>query len=214
MTDASYMMRGEVERMFEGSGPGWRAQMERMKYDEPQLIAGQLERLLQGGVLEAPLLDLGCGTGLNGTAVRRFCRRLEGVDLSPSMLAVAAETSLYDELHQGEAVSFLHGRTGYGAITAAGLCCFLSDLHPLFEAVARALQADGLFVFTNDALAGPGPVATSPRHPAMTLHSIEHIVDAARRARLQVESYQRSVVRLDFYQLRPIEGAVTVLRKT
>jgi predicted TPR repeat methyltransferase len=213
MTDPNYMNIPEVERMFAAAGPGWAAQMERQRYSEPALVTAFLEWVLQKRVIEAPLLDLGCGSGLAAPGLRPLCRRLEGIDLSPSMLEVAGSTGLYDELHQGEAVPFLRSRMGYGGIVASGVACFFSDLYPLFEVVEHALQPGSPFVFTNDTLLGPGDVAASPRSAAMYLQSVQHIAEAAGRARLQVLSYQRCTVRLDFRLGQPVDGAVTVLGK-
>jgi predicted TPR repeat methyltransferase len=213
MSEPSYMMVEAVAAMFAGVGPIWAAQMERQQCTEPARIAAFLASALNGQLLEAPILDVGCGTGLGAAALRQLCRRLEGIDLSPSMIEIAAQSGLYDELHLGEAVPFLRARTGYGAITAAGVCCFFNDLLPLFEAVAHALSPGGVFVCTSDHWAGPGEVAVSPRHQAMRLHSLQHIAGAAQAAGLQVRSYQRSILRLDFFHGLPIDGAVTVLRK-
>ncbi len=51
------------------------------------------------------MLDLGCGTGLGGTAFRLFVGRLAGVDLSPAMVAQAAAKIFYDRLVDGGPVA-------------------------------------------------------------------------------------------------------------
>ena len=213
MSEPSYMMAEAVAAMFVGVGPRWAAQMERQQCTEPAKVAAFLSWILNGQVLDAPILDVGCGTGLGAAALRPLCRRLEGIDLSQSMIEIAEQGGLYDQLYLGEAVPFLHARTGYGAIAATGVCCFFNDLRPLFDAVAHALLRGGVFVCTSDTWTGPGEVAVSPRHEAMRLHSVQHIVGAAQAAGLQVRSYQRSILRLDFFQGLPIDGAVTVLSK-
>ena len=53
-------------------------------------------------------LDLGCGTGLAGAALRPLVERLTGVDLSERMVALAREKKLYDRLETGDLVQFLH----------------------------------------------------------------------------------------------------------
>ena len=44
------------------------------------------------------MLDLGCGTGLAGEAFRPHVDWLEGVDLSPGMIAQARKKTIYDRL--------------------------------------------------------------------------------------------------------------------
>lgn len=95
------------------------------------------------------ILDLGCGTGLVGTLVRPLAARLDGVDLAPAMLAKARDKGMYDRLDQADLLTFLSGqKDGYDAIVAAATLIHFGDLGSLFQAAARRLRPDGLFVFT------------------------------------------------------------------
>ncbi len=51
---------------------------------------------------DGPVLDVGCGTGLVGTELRKMQPDLliDGVDISPEMLAVAARKGLYGRLFE------------------------------------------------------------------------------------------------------------------
>lgn len=52
---------------------------------------------------EARILDAGCGTGLVGQALRTLgFSRLEALDASPAMLAVARAKGVYHRLHQAD----------------------------------------------------------------------------------------------------------------
>ena len=120
---------------------------EDLHYSGPELI----EEVLSGlGRRYARALDLGCGTGLAGPAVRAFAHRLEGVDLSPKMIAQAERRSVYDALFVGEAVAFLQGADSgaYDCLVAADVLVYLGDLRPLFAAAARAMAHGAPFVFT------------------------------------------------------------------
>ncbi|MFC7539927.1 class I SAM-dependent DNA methyltransferase [Siccirubricoccus deserti] len=65
------------------------------------------------------VLDLGCGTGLSGVALAPFAARLEGLDLSPRMLAEAGRRGLYQALHQADLLSFLPAHpAAYGLVAA------------------------------------------------------------------------------------------------
>lgn len=210
-----YTQLDEVTRMFANhTADTWAKAMTRLDFQEPGLVGAALRWALQETVLDTPILDAGCGTGLCGPLIRNFSRRVEGVDLSASMLESAKESGYYEAVHCSELVQFLREHEGYGAIVASGVCCFISDLRPLFAGARHALVDDGLFVFTIDLHDGPEPVVVSPRHAAMTLHNPKHMLAEAHHAGFELRQYQRCRMRNDFYQLQPIDGAVVVLKAT
>ena len=57
------------------------------------------------------ILDAGCGTGVLGERLRPYTRNLDGVDLSPHMVAKAREKRVYDRLACADLVDFL--RVGF-----------------------------------------------------------------------------------------------------
>ena len=94
-------------------------------------------------------LDLGCGSGLAAPLLRPLARRLEGVDLSPRMIARAAATRLYDELHVAELLAHLAAtRLRHDLVVACDVFIYLGNLAPAFGAVARVLEPQGMFAFT------------------------------------------------------------------
>jgi predicted TPR repeat methyltransferase len=103
-------------------------------------------------------LDLGCGTGLAGVPLRARVERLEGVDLSPAMLAKARERGLYDALETADIVDHLRSfkSAAFDLIVAADALVYCGDLRPVFAATAAALVPGGLFAFTVESFAGEG----------------------------------------------------------
>ena len=212
--DLPWVKFEDVQGMFSVfNDEKWSSAMERLDFQEPKLVAMALQWTLKDTVLETPILDAGCGTGLVAPLVRKFSKRLEGVDLSPEMIDGAKKSGDYDALHCAEIVTFMESHEGYGAIVASSLCIFLSDLRPLFKAAHHALVSGGVFVFTADLHPGEEPVVVSPRHHAMTLHNPKKMLMGAWDAGLELVSYQQCRMRNDFFKLQPIEGAVAVLRK-
>lgn len=55
-----------------------------------------------GPLPEGPVVDLGCGSGAVGPALKQLGRRLTGVDLSPAMLDEARAIGCYDELVEAD----------------------------------------------------------------------------------------------------------------
>jgi len=95
------------------------------------------------------ILDIGCGTGLVGAAVRASANRLDGVDLSAAMLEKARGKNLYDRLEQADIIAFMSAhKDSYDAIAGAATLIHFGDLQTVFQAAAAALRPSGLFVFT------------------------------------------------------------------
>ncbi|MEO8301598.1 MAG: tetratricopeptide repeat protein, partial [Rhizomicrobium sp.] len=116
-------------------------------YFAPRLVADALRQHAPRAKLD--ILDIGCGTGLMGAAVRDLAQRLDGVDLSPAMLEKAHAKSVYDRLEQAEIVSFLAAHpNSYDAIAGAATLIHFGDLRAVFQAAAASLRDNGLFVFT------------------------------------------------------------------
>jgi SAM-dependent methyltransferase len=93
------------------------------------------------------VLDLACGTGRIGAWLRgRGSAAIDGIDITPEMLAVARGKGAYRELHLADV-----SRTGLAAETY-DLCLqsladeHLPDLRPLYREVARVTSSGGTFV--------------------------------------------------------------------
>lgn len=132
------------------------ALVERLGYRAPALLAEAIAAAWPGNVF-AHVHDLGCGTGLMAAALVEAGLvadggRIEGVDLSPAMIAAAADKALYAELRVGDVVADL-GRAGtvFDLVVAADVFVYIGDLAPVFAAVAARLDPGGLFAFTVEA---------------------------------------------------------------
>lgn len=153
---------GYVRALFDGYAHSFdRHLVENLRYRGPDLIRDALQRacMARGRRFRfGRAFDLGCGTGLMGRALADVCPLIEGVDLSPRMLAEAAKAQVYGALHESELLPFLEAAPERGAdlVVAADVFVYLAALEPVFAAARRALQADGLFAFTVQAHGGEG----------------------------------------------------------
>jgi predicted TPR repeat methyltransferase len=120
----------------------------RLAYRGPQLLADAIDGL--GRTQFSRAIDLGCGTGLCGVALRARAQQLIGVDLSAAMIAEARAKQIYDRLVVQEITAFLAAeRPGCAdLVLAADVLVYIGDLTPLFAAARRALAPSGLFAFT------------------------------------------------------------------
>src|SRR5688572_25496699 len=79
-------------------------------------------------------VDLGCGTGRTGAWLRkRGVATIDGVDLTPQMLAVARERSVYRRLVEADIASTGLGASAYDLVIASLVDEHLPDLRPLYR---------------------------------------------------------------------------------
>ena len=109
-------------------------------------------------------LDLGCGTGLCGAALRPHVAWLAGVDLSSRMVAGAAKKTdvdrpLYDRLAVGDLQAGLTAEPEHSLdlVIAADVFNYSGDLAPIFAAAERALRPGALLAFTVQTHTRPAP---------------------------------------------------------
>jgi len=92
---------------------------EQMGYAYPKAIAEAYHRLTTG--TEVPIADIGCGTGFVAAEMNVPPAAIDGMDISPEMLGIAAEKGLYRNLFQVDLTGPLTIITnGYGAVLSAG----------------------------------------------------------------------------------------------
>jgi len=88
--------------------------IERMGYAMPRIVAEVFKRV--GG--HGPVLDVGCGSGAVG--IELAGHRVDGLDLSPEMLAVAVQKGVYTRLVEGDLLKALplENRSYRGVVSA------------------------------------------------------------------------------------------------
>jgi predicted TPR repeat methyltransferase len=147
---AQAMSSAYVRTLFDQYAPRFDGALEALAYRGPQLLLDAVMRARPGKFAAA--LDLGCGTGLAGTAFRPSVAHLTGVDLSPGMIARCRGKGIYDRLETGEIAAFLEaGRAAqrrYDLVIAADVFAYLYDLAPIMQAVADVLEPGGIVAFT------------------------------------------------------------------
>ncbi len=181
---------GYVRALFDAFAPRFDAELQgALAYRTPALLAA----LLGPGPF-ARVLDLGCGTGLSGTALRPAAVRLEGLDLSPRMLAKARATGRYDALHEGDLLEFLPKRAGaFDAVAAADVLNYLGDLQPAFAAIRMALKPGGVAAWSLER--GEAPVTL---HEGMRFrHDPAHAAALAEAAGLRVTAQEDAALRTE-----------------
>lgn len=121
-------------------------------------------------------IDLGCGTGLTGVALRPLTDVLTGVDVSANMVAAARTKAIYDRLAVGDIGGFFEGEPTGSAdlVLAADVFVYVGDLAAILMQAARVLRAGGTIAFTAQRCADGIVVGSDMRFA----HAISY-VDAA-----------------------------------
>ncbi len=155
-----------VEKTFDSFAASFDSKLAKLLYRAPELVAEMLKRPDLEPSKSLDVLDAGCGTGLCGSLVASYARRLVGVDLSERMLAQARERDVYDELVKGELTAYLAGCSDtFDVIVSADTLVYFGPLDAVVDAAATALRPGGRVIFTVEELAGKGyALGTSGRY--------------------------------------------------
>ncbi len=200
-----------VRDLFDGFAERFDAELaEGLDYRTPDLLAAAL-REAGAPAGQGRGLDLGCGTGLSGVALAPLTRRLEGLDLSPRMLAQARRRGVYAALHLADLLQWLPAHPGaFDLIAAADVLNYLGDLRPALAGIAAALRPGGLAAFSLEAGEGGG----APFALGATMryrHDPGHAAVLAAEAGFEVVARSRATLRRE--RGAPVAGVLMVLRR-
>lgn len=198
-----------IRTLFDQYAPRFDTELtEMLNYRAPALVAAALGRHAprDGGLR---ILDLGCGTGLSGVALKPFAQRLDGIDLSPGMIGKARERQLYDSLQVAEVHDFLAGiDLEWDMIAAVDMLNYVGDLAPIFSAAAVRLALGGFLIGTLEKHETGGVALTAKRRYAQ---GRDHLDAAAAQAGLEPVEISEEVLRTEGGA--PVAGLIFVLRK-
>jgi predicted TPR repeat methyltransferase len=138
---------GYVRHLFDQFAADYDARMiSQLGYAAPRILR-ELADLVMAGREGLDILDLGCGTGLTGVAFKDLARRLDGIDLSPSMIEKARTRGIYDRLAVAD-IEAARDKARYDLLLAADTLVYLGDLTQIFAFACGSLRAGGFFLFT------------------------------------------------------------------
>ncbi|WP_296081566.1 class I SAM-dependent methyltransferase [uncultured Agrobacterium sp.] len=126
--------------------------VEQLGYAVPMMVRQRLQTLELGPFKR--LLDLGCGTGLTGEALRDMVEDITGIDISENMVEIAHEKDVYETLYVAEVEDFLEDNDDepFDIITATDVLPYLGALEPLFFGAAENMVEGGIFIFSSETL--------------------------------------------------------------
>ncbi len=117
-------------------------------YQAPTVVA---ETVVTRHPTAGSVLDVGCGTGLVGRALRArgFAGRILGLDISQTSLDVAQQSGAYDSLEAAD----LQQRLAFeddsvDAVVCVGVMTYLPEVEAAWREFARVARAGGIVVAT------------------------------------------------------------------
>jgi predicted TPR repeat methyltransferase len=158
------------------------------------------------------MLDLGCGTGLTGEAMRDRAAHITGVDLAGEMVDIAGEKGDYDRLFVGDAVVFLEDNDGdpWDLIVAADVLPYLGRVEALFRGAAARLAPGGALVFSTESAPEGSPEYIVGRKHRFA-HSGTHILAVLEAHGFEVLEVAPITVRED--EGAPVAGDLVLARR-
>jgi SAM-dependent methyltransferase len=124
------------------------------------------------------ILDLACGTGRIGVWLRRRCPDavIDGIDLTPEMLALAAKTGAYRTLRIADVTDTGLAAGTYELCTQALADEHLPEVEPLYREISRVTRPGGVFVLVG-------------YHPAFLMAGVPTHFDRAPGESVTIRSY-------------------------
>ena len=124
--------------------------VQKLEYCGPRVIFEMVRENSPTGSFGS-ILDLGCGTGLVGVEFRSFCNRIEGIDLSKSMINQAKKRNLYDKLTKVELKEYLlSADLNFDYFIATDVFIYVGDLLELFRIIKSKNKKPGRIAFTTE----------------------------------------------------------------
>jgi len=199
-----------IEELFDEYSRSFDSELSsELEYSTPRNMAAALERLFPGKIF-GNAADLGCGTGLSGAALKCFCGKIRGVDISAGMLEMAAGKKIYDSLSKSEISEFLEKEESvFDLLSAADSLIYCGEIREILKNAYNALAGGGIFIFSLESFSGREyELGESGRFR----HSPVYIEKLAAGLSFRIIASDRVKLRKEFGEW--VEGIIFVLEKS
>lgn len=138
-----------VERLFDGYAERFDEHLVgQLDYQVPRMLVELLASIETSKNL-GEVLDLGCGTGLMGDALKDHVSHIDGVDLSQNMLDLAEKRNIYRSLVRQDIEAYLrHTDQRWNTMACTDVFIYMGDLRPIIKQIAKRLTPKGWLGFS------------------------------------------------------------------
>ena len=124
--------------------------VDNLEYKIPKKIVEMILKNHSGEMLGS-ILDLGCGTGLTGVEIKKYCMNIEGIDLSARMLEKARKKNVYDRLTNRDIVDYLSTENlNFDYFISTDVFIYVGDLCDVFRLIKSRNSSGGKLVFSTE----------------------------------------------------------------
>ena len=143
--------REYVENLFDNYAINFEHSLvNKLEYKIPNLITEMIVAK-NSNIQLGSVLDLGCGTGLIGDEIKKYCSNLEGIDLSKSMLEKASAKNIYDKLEHKDIVEYLSTENlDFNYFISTDVFIYVGELSKIFKLIKSRNKSKGKFVFSTE----------------------------------------------------------------
>ena len=139
----------QLKQIYDDWANNYDDNLKNWDYRAPAHAADMLHGKIQAGSV---LLDVGCGTGLSGAALRAagFTGPIDGVDLSPASLKKAEQRDVYRTLAPVDlqALPLAMPDNCYDAVLCVGVLTYVPESEGVLREFARILRPGGTVLVT------------------------------------------------------------------
>ena len=201
-----------IEEVFNSYADKFDAHLQQaLQYGVPEKLAALVARHAPLAAGKWNILDLGCGTGLAGSAIAPFARQLVGVDLSAKMLEKARARNLYQRLECSDVLAMMRGEqaSSYDLVISSDVFVYIGELGEIASEVMRLLRPGGFFAFSVEAL-GALPQSDECEYRLQETgryaHSVKYLARLASTNGFLVQEMAAAQLRMDHG--KPINGYI------
>ena len=201
-----------VRQVFDRFANTFNQEFYELGYQGPQILDAAVKQEFSPEEKSLEILDAGCGTGLCGPVLRRYARKLVGVDLSPAMLDRARRLNVYDELVTAELSTYFNDAgAAFDLIASADTLNYFGLLEPILMAGSRALRDGGCMVFTCEADSEYSERGYRLGHHGRYCHTKDYLKHCLAEAGLTIRGITSAILRREAGE--PVEAIVVRARK-
>jgi predicted TPR repeat methyltransferase len=195
-----------VVELFDQYAPTYDQHMNQvLKYRAPEILRKLLTSYGPARGRRYLACDLGCGTGRSMEAFQRLVTQVDGYDLSPVMLQLAAEKNIYRQLTAGDCIETLEAAPGpYDLFLAADLLPYIGEVDSLFTVIKQKAKSPAFLLFSTEFQeSGNSPrLLISGRYQ----HSLAYIQSRLKAHKMSLRAFQVEALRLQAHE--PIRGGI------
>ena len=168
---------------------------EKLKYRVPEKLVTLLKKTTSKRLNFKHAIDVGCGTGLSGSAFRPLTDYLVGIDISKKMIEKASDKNIYDYVEQGDISTYLtKSLKKFDLFISTDVFIYVGDLDEVFSKVSAKSNLNAKFCFSVEKCEdNEFKLLKSARYA----HSKEYIDRLSKRYKFIIESFEETEIRTE-----------------